>query len=274
MENNPLKQYFRRPAIYIRLPSDGQYYEDGVVSFPPNRELPVYPMTVLDEVTVRTPDALFNGVAVVELIKSCVPNILDPWRINSIDLDALIIAIRVASTSGEMDIESTCPKCEESGKYGIDLTRLLANQRNIDYSKPLVLGDLTFKFKPLSYADTNTNNLAQFKIQQFIAGIEQMEEGEAKEQQVKSAFKQLNDTLNNTVASTILSVTTPEITVTEPEFIVDFLKNCDKKTNEAIKNFSIELRQQSEIAPLKIKCVHCTHDYDQRFVLNVTDFFG
>jgi hypothetical protein len=85
MENNPLKQYFRRPAIYIRLPSDGQYYDDTVVNFPPNRELPIYPMTVIDEVTVRTPDALFNGVAVVELIKSCVPNVLDPWKINSVE---------------------------------------------------------------------------------------------------------------------------------------------------------------------------------------------
>jgi hypothetical protein len=61
VDNNPLRQYFRRPSIYFRLPSDGRYYDASVVSMPPNRELPVYTMTAIDEMTVRTPDALFNG---------------------------------------------------------------------------------------------------------------------------------------------------------------------------------------------------------------------
>lgn len=61
--NNPLQQYFRRPAIYIKLPSDGRYYSDGILSMPENHELPVYPMTAIDEITAKTPDALFNGTS-------------------------------------------------------------------------------------------------------------------------------------------------------------------------------------------------------------------
>ena len=79
MDNNPLKQYFRRPSVYMKLPSNGQGYPEGSLEMPENGELPVYPMTAIDEITARTPDALFNGTAVAELITSCVPNIKDPW---------------------------------------------------------------------------------------------------------------------------------------------------------------------------------------------------
>ena len=45
MANNPLTQYFRQPAIYIKLPSNGQHYPDGALKTTANGELPVYPMT-------------------------------------------------------------------------------------------------------------------------------------------------------------------------------------------------------------------------------------
>ncbi len=69
MNNNPLKQYFRRPAVYMKLPSAGKDYEPGVIDMPETGELPVYPMTAIDEITTRTPDALFNGTALVELVR-------------------------------------------------------------------------------------------------------------------------------------------------------------------------------------------------------------
>ena len=68
MSDNPLKQYFRRPAVYLKLPSGGLGYPEGTIDMPDTGELPVYPMTAIDEITSRTPDALFNGTAVVEVI--------------------------------------------------------------------------------------------------------------------------------------------------------------------------------------------------------------
>jgi hypothetical protein len=90
---NPLSQYFRQPSIYIKLPSGGQFYPPGALDMPPNGELPILPMTAVDEITYRTPDALYNGVATVDVIRSCVPNIIDPWCIPVIDVDPLLIAI-------------------------------------------------------------------------------------------------------------------------------------------------------------------------------------
>ncbi len=126
MSNNPLKQYFRRPAIYLTLPSKGKDYPPGVIDFPENGELPIYPMTAIDEITTKTPDALFNGNAVAELIKSCVPNIKDPWQVSSTDLDAILLAIKAASGSDSLEIDSTCPGCKEQSTYKINLVAVLS----------------------------------------------------------------------------------------------------------------------------------------------------
>ena len=95
--NNPLRKYFRQPKIYLTLPSKGRYYPQTAISMPESGEVPIFALTAKDEMLMKTPDALLNGEATVEVIRSCVPNILDPWHIPQIDLDALMIAIRMAS---------------------------------------------------------------------------------------------------------------------------------------------------------------------------------
>ena len=45
---NPLSQFFRQPSIYIKLPSQGNYYPEGAIEMPQNGELPVLPMTAID----------------------------------------------------------------------------------------------------------------------------------------------------------------------------------------------------------------------------------
>jgi hypothetical protein len=52
MNNNPLRQYFRRPAVYIKLPSGGLGYAKDVLEIPESGDFPVYPMTAIDEITV------------------------------------------------------------------------------------------------------------------------------------------------------------------------------------------------------------------------------
>lgn len=273
VDNNPLRQYFRRPSIYFRLPSDGRYYDATVVNMPPNRELPVYPMTAIDEMTVRTPDALFNGTAVVELIKSCVPNILDPWRLNNIDIDAILVAIRAASGDGKMSIQSQCPACSETTEYDVNLMPLLSKIKNVDYTVPLKIHELAIKFRPLTYTEINQNGQNQFEIQKILVDLQNFEDGDQKQQLMTDAVKRLNTLITEVVARTIESIQTPEATVTQSEYIVDFLNNCDRETSNVIKNKSVEMREASELPELDVKCNSCQNEYTQRVILNVTDFF-
>jgi hypothetical protein len=274
IENNPLKQYFRRPSIYLKLPSKGLGYPPGVVDIPETGELPVYPMTAIDEITSKTPDALYNGTAVAEIIASCVPSIKKPWDIISTDLDAILVAIRIATNGNEMDIDTDCPACNEENKFGINLSIVLNNFIPGDYGTTLDVNDLKIKFKPLSYKEITQSSIAQFDMQKAIITINNMEDGPEKENRTKNMLLSIAQTTMEVLTNTIDSIATPELEVTERAYILDFLQNTDNKTFEAIKDRSIKLKETTQTKPLHMKCVSCEHEYDQPFTLNVSDFFG
>lgn len=274
IDNNPLKQYFRRPALYIRLPSEGKFYKPGVVNIPPTGELPIYPMTAIDEITTKTPDALFNGSAMVELIKSCVPDIKDPWAINSVDMDAILIGIRSAGGGNEMEIESRCPACDDVATYGINLTSLLTQLVSGDYDKEMELNDLKIKFRPITYKEMNEASLAQFDIQREFTNLEQEQDAEVRKQQQQDILKNITTLTIKILTEAIEYIQTPTAKVDNKSFILDFLNNCDKDMYAAIRDHNTELKTATELKPIKIQCVNCKHNYEQAFTLNTSDFFA
>jgi hypothetical protein len=274
LENNPLKQYFRRPGIYLKLPSGGLGYEPGVIDFPESGDLPVYPMTAIDEITSKTPDSLYNGSAVVDIITSCIPAIKQPWKITSIDLDAILVAIKIATNGTEMEIETTCGECEETSKFGVNLSMVLHNFRPGDYESGLVIDQLKIKFRPLDYKSLAASSIKQFEIQKSIILVNSMIDGPEKEAKSNEILKTITDSTVEILVDTIDCVITPESIVNDRMFIMDFIKNTDKKTFEAIRDHSVKLRESTQTQPLHITCTQCKHEYDQPFTLNISDFFA
>jgi rubredoxin len=274
MSNNPLQQYFRRPAVYISLPSKGIGYAPEDLEMPENMELPVFPMTAIDEITARTPDALFNGTTVVELIKSCVPNIKNPWAIQNTDMDAILIGIKAASDNETLEIDTKCPSCETESTYGISLLAVLSTFTAGDYETPLEVADLKIKFKPLTYKEMNQASLGQFEVQKFFNSIVDIEDAEERNQATKDALEKITFMTMEIISKTIEYVETPDLRVDDPDYIIDFMKNCDNKTYNAIRDHSTKLKEGTELKPAKIKCANCGHEYEQSYTINPTDFFG
>lgn len=273
LSNNPLKQYFRRPAIYLKLPSGGQGYQPGIINIPESGELPVYPMTAIDEITTRTPDALYNGTAIIDLIKSCIPDIIDPWKIFSTDLDAILIAIKSASQGNDLEIETQCPKCEELATYGVNLVGVLSSLKSSDYSKELTLGDLVIKFKPLVYSEMNDASLSQFEVQKMFVSLENIDNEEERTKISQQAIKTITNVTMKILAKAIDYIKTPGSQVNDYNFILDFLQNCDKNSYITIRDYHTELKTSSELKPLNIKCIHCGNEYKQSFAVNASNFF-
>jgi hypothetical protein len=273
LPNNPLTQYFRQPAVYIRLPSGGKFYPPGTLQMPPNNELPVLPMTSVDEITYRTPDALFNGTATVNVIKSCVPSIRDPWVMPSTDIDAVLVGIRIASYGHEMEIGTTCPACNEADEISVDLRRVNDMISVGNYDQVLNIGDLEIYFKPITYRTVNQNNQVQLEQQQAMQLINSDADEKIKIDQLNKSIAVINETTLNTVAQSIAAIKTPQAMVTETEFIVDFLKNCDSKKFNQLRDYVIGLKQASEVKPLDLTCKECSHKYKQAFTLDLSSFF-
>ena len=274
VKNNPLKNFFRRPALYLKLPSLGVGYPKGSLNLPENGDIPIYPMTAIDEITSRTPDALFNGIAVIEIIKSCVPNIIDPWKILQIDLDPILLAIKIASNGSTMDINTICPSCKEEGKFGVNLSGLLAGYSPGDYSKLIELDDLKIKFKSLDYKKVNEASILQLEIQKTLTNLDRVEDADERTKQSKNLIVKMNELSMDLIRHNIEYIKTPDDTVFDKDFIFEFLQNCDLQTYDLIRKTAMELRRSTETKPLQFKCVSCEHEYEQPFNINVSDFFG
>jgi hypothetical protein len=272
---NPLKQYFRQPSVYLSLPSEGNFWPAGSINMPPNKQLPVLPMTAIDEITYRTPDALFNGSAVVNVIQSCIPDIKDAWSAPGTDLNSILVAIRIASYGHDMDISSTCPNCGNEDEYTIDLRIVLEGLQMPDYSTPLKEGDLEITFQPMAYREQNNVNLQQFEEQRVLQTVPNSNlPDEQKLEMLNQALQKITELTVSALKWNVASIRTPQVLVTDPEHIEEFLRNSDRKLFIKIRDLIIEKRNTSEFKPVQIKCASCGHEYKQTVTLDQTSFFG
>lgn len=276
MNSNPLAKFFRQPAIFVRLPSQGQGWVQGSIDYPANGEIPILPMTALDEITYRTPDALFNGEATVSVIQSCVPCIKDAWNMPSMDIDPLLVAIRIATFGHSMDIETVCPNCSEEQNFGLDLRTVLDKLTAGDFSKPLTVGDLTFIFRPLTYREMNDNSQLQFEQQKVLqmASDDENTDEQTKLSQINSMMKKLMEVTVKALSRSIAQIRTPNAVVDDQSHIEEFLNNCDRDIFNRVKDHVIELKESTEMRPLSIKCPSCSYQYEQAFTMDMARFFG
>ena len=274
--SNPLSQYFRQPSIYIKLPSEGQFYPPGALDMPPNGELPVLPMTAIDEITYRTPDALYNGSATVSVINSCCPSIRNAWEIPSMDLDTVLVGIRIASYGHEMEFHSTCPNCSHEAERVADLRMVLDQIKKPDYSQTVRHGDIEIYLRPMSYKNLNDNNRVQFEQQKILQTVTENNDVPEMEKMnaLSTALQRVTELTVHSIAQSIGAIKTPTALVSEPEFISEFLKNCDRSLFNRVRDTIVDLKAMSEMQPMDLTCPECNHNYKQWITMDMTSFFG
>jgi hypothetical protein len=91
----------------------------------------------------------------------------------------------------------------------------------------------------------NEVNLAQFDLQRNFIAIEQIEDVDEKTRRTREALNVITGVTMNTLARTIEYIRTPSAMVSETEFILDFIQNCDKSMYELIRDYNADLRSQS-----------------------------
>jgi hypothetical protein len=257
MENtNPLQKYYRQPIIYIKLPSGGRYYPKDVFTPTETGDIPILPMTVKDELAFKTPDAMINGQATVDVIKSCVPNLLDPWKMVNYDTDAVLLAIRIATYGETMDISFRVPGTDEEQSHSLNLPALLEDlgKANIEDQTTTSKG-FKIEIQPLDYRTLTKIQIARFEQQKMYGTIDS---SAMTEEQKQTAFAKSFETLNTVnfslLVDSIKSITTPEGNkVVDRAQIIEFCNKADTKTITEIQEKLSDLRLQAQIPPLKIK---------------------
>jgi hypothetical protein len=271
---NPLSKYFRQPAIYFGLPSGGSYWPNGSLEMPETGELPVYPLTSRDEITLRTPDALINGQGVVDVIQSCIPGIKDAWKMPAGDVDAVLIAIRIASYSHNMDFEHKCPKCSEENTYTMDLRHLMSTIKFSDYDTPAEMHGLVFKFRPSTYKEITELNQINYEITRTTMALEN-----ASDEDRKNGFTaSLNKLVNlgqEVLARSTESVTETEsgTVITDQTYIREFYAQIDAKLFNALQDVLTEKTKDANIKPVPVNCQSCNEPIQLTILFDYSNFF-
>lgn len=273
MANNPLQQFFRQPKIYIGLPSRGVYNKPGTFTADPER-LAVFGMTGMDEILLKTPDALLSGESTVKVISSCVPAIADPWDLSNLDTELILAAIRIATYGKDLNITHVCSKCSTDNEYVLDLNVMIDHYTTCHYDNKLVLKDLTITTKPLTYKQSTDFALKNFQYQQKLKNIDNLTDDVERKQLMNEVFSDLAALRTEVYSAGIESISSGTQVVTERDFINEFLNNCDKEVIDSIATH-IDLNQRIWTIPAhKVVCENCGAENEVSVDLDQSNFFG
>lgn len=251
---NPLAKHFRQPKIYIRLPSGGKYWPEGSIDMPENGELPVYSMTAKDELVLKTPDALINGESTVNLIKSCMPNIKDGYATPSLDLDAILVAIRIATYGETLTVGAKIPNTEIEKEYAVNLVELLDSMQGRKFEDTFHSQGFTFKLIPTTYSQFTQAALKAFEEQRLIKAIDDSKMNEEdKLAKFNVSFKKLTEYNLDLVVQQVVSVQYQnEDAVTDRKHIREFFAGTDGIVFDAVKDHLEKMKIEFNIKPLTV----------------------
>ena len=253
IEQNPLRKYFRQPKVYITLPSKGKFYPKGSIEIPENKEFPVFAMTAKDELTMKTPDALLNGAATVEVIKSCVPSITNPWHMPSIDLDAILIAIRIATYGDTMEITTKVPNIGEDRVFDVDLRQLLNKIVSKEYNDTFSINDMTVITRPMTYKEFTDASLKTFEEQRIFSLVnDEKIPDQEKLAKFNESFQTLTNLTINSLSASVVSISIGDTVVENAAHIQEFIQNADKEFYNEVLTHIEKQKDLFALEPMKV----------------------
>ena len=252
---NPLSRHFRQPKIYIGLPSGGIFYPQGDLEPTETNEFPVYAMTAKDELMFKTPDALLNGQSTVNVIQSCIPNIKNAWSVPSVDIDAILVAIRIATYGEKMDIEIDVPGIDEPRAYEVDLRTVMDQLTANQFENVVRLDDFSIEISPLTYKEFTEAAMKTFEEQRVFRIVNDTEMTESEKlSKFNESFNRLTDLNISSIVKSVKCVTFDnEEPVTNTQHIIEFFENADKDVFKKVIDHITAQKEKFSIKPFKVR---------------------
>jgi hypothetical protein len=253
-KTNPLAGLMRKPKLTIRLPSNGKFWPKGSLKISETGEYAVYSMTAKDEILLKNPGTQTGGQAVVTVIQSCIPNIVNAWETPGLDLDTILIAIRIATYGPTL-------------KTPVEVNGLITY---VDIDLPIVLDDIlttgvwdeqlildngmVIFLKPLPYKQISKAGVEATETQKIMNVVNDEKLSEDKKLELfKESFVKLTDITIGVVAESIFKIITDDgTTVEDPKFISEFIQQCDREVFNQIRLRMNELGENVSIKPVTI----------------------
>ena len=278
---NPLSAYFRAPKLWTNIPSSGKFYDADVITIPESGEFAIYPMTTKDELVLKNPDALLNGEAVATLIRSCVPEVKQPKKLFSADVDALLIAIRGASGGDLVEVNAECPECKTITNVNISVEESLSSMEQIENEYDIDISNgLRITALPFSYANTIKAGVASFQSTRSMQSISEMSNDMDRLSAFNESFVKLADLNLELLIDSIKNIyytdaEGKQIQISDKGIIREFLENTDNGTGKEIEEFINTVNAKGVKNEVAVECENeeCKNSYTAPINFDPVNFF-
>jgi len=278
---NPLSAYFRAPKLWTNIPSSGKFYDADVITIPESGEFAIYPMTTKDELVLKNPDALLNGEAVATLIRSCVPEVKQPKKLFSADVDALLIAIRGASGGDLVEVNAECPECKTITNVNISVEESLSSMEQIENEYDIDISNgLRITALPFSYANTIKAGVASFQSTRSMQSISEMSNDMDRLSAFNESFVKLADLNFELLIDSIKNIyytdaEGKQIQISDKGIIREFLENTDNGTGKEIEEFINTVNAKGVKNEVAVECENeeCKNSYTAPINFDPVNFF-
>lgn len=199
----------------------------------------------------------------------------------SIDLDAVLIAIRVATYGETMEITTKVPGTGEDRAFSVDLRQLLNKLVTNEYKTEVTVNDMNLKTRPLTYREFTDASLKTFEEQRIFALVndEKISDTE-KLERFNTSFQKLTNLTVKSLASSITSISFGDTEVTNQVHIQEFIENADKQFYQDVLKHIETQRDTFVLEPMKVKsseediAAGAPKEYEVPITFDQSNFFG
>lgn len=274
---NPLSSYFRKVKSYIKLPSNGNYYDASVIEFKTQtNEVGIRAMTAADELQLKNPDALLNGEALKSILLSCVEGLHKPEKLLVNDVEALIIAIKVATYGDVINIEAECPVCNHNNTFGVNVALMFDDIKQLEPEYPVNLSNgLTAFVRPYlqeHHVRASMSLFNQSKIVKIFESDEDMDETK-KISMFSKTFVEMSKLTHSLICDNVLKVVAgDDIVVTDKTHIAEMLNNISAADVEKIESTISALNDVGLDKVFTGHCSECNNEMKVEIEFNPVNF--
>tara|TARA_R110001592_G_scaffold7953_2_gene43846 strand:+ start:3904 stop:4761 length:858 start_codon:yes stop_codon:yes gene_type:complete len=277
-KSNPLAGFYRAPKMYTAIPTGGKYYDNDIIDWPDTNELPIFPMTAKDEMIMKNPDALLNGEAVAQVIKSCVPCVSKPRKLISNDVDTLLIAIQGATYGDEVKVSAKCPKCDHDNEALASVEVCLDGMVPVTEDYNFITDNgLEISVRPFLYESTIKAGVANFKTTRSLQALQEVADEMEQLKAFNENFMQIAGLNFDLIVDSVNSVTGTDadgenFIVTDSESIREFLENCEASVGTAIEGKISDITGLGINKTFKLQCEECEEVYETEIAFDPVNF--
>lgn len=153
-------------TVSIALPTMGRFYEDDVLDGEADPgDLVINSLGIMAELSTRDPFILASGKGMELLIPQICPAIQQPSKLAEIDLEAILLAARIATHGNKMTLEHKCTNpVQAEGEKEV----LCGEENKIEVN----LYDIIQRYGPIEFSDKFVVDLPEYNQKVYLRPIE------------------------------------------------------------------------------------------------------